>query len=277
MSDATLNAFVARGTTTQRLAFTPSIPTPASGPSQGYLWWDTDLQQEFAWNPGTAAWVKIVTAGPASMSVLTSGTGATYTVPAGIYRLRVRVQGPGGAGGSGDQSGAGSGAGAGGGAGGYAEKILSTTPGATLTYTVGVGGTAGSAGNNPGNAGSTATVFDSGGAPITGNVGSGGGSFAASTTLAAAAGGSGGSATGGALNITGGAGDQSINTATNVMRAGHGASTPLGQGGSYFSSGAGEAGQGYGSGGSGGSAFAGSSDVIGGAGANGVIIVEEFN
>jgi hypothetical protein len=57
MSDATINRFLARGTTAQRTAFTPSAPTPSSGPSQGYLWWDTDLQAEYAYDFGLAAWV----------------------------------------------------------------------------------------------------------------------------------------------------------------------------------------------------------------------------
>lgn len=57
MADSTLNSFLATGTTTQRLAFTPSPPTPASGPTPEYVWWDTTLQALYAWNAGTAAWV----------------------------------------------------------------------------------------------------------------------------------------------------------------------------------------------------------------------------
>jgi hypothetical protein len=38
MADTTINRFVGYGTTTQMNAFTPSPPSPASGPSQGYLW-----------------------------------------------------------------------------------------------------------------------------------------------------------------------------------------------------------------------------------------------
>lgn len=57
MSDTTLNSFVASGTTTARLAFTPSPPSPASGPDPGYTWWDTTLQALYVWNAGTSAWV----------------------------------------------------------------------------------------------------------------------------------------------------------------------------------------------------------------------------
>lgn len=71
MADSKLNEFVGRGTTAQRLAFTPSVPSPASGPAQGYLWWDTDLQEEFAWDVLSTAWVS--TAGSASGTVTHTG------------------------------------------------------------------------------------------------------------------------------------------------------------------------------------------------------------
>lgn len=57
MADSTLNAFVASGTTAERTAFTPTPPTPASGPDSGYTWWDTDDQALYAYDFGTAAWV----------------------------------------------------------------------------------------------------------------------------------------------------------------------------------------------------------------------------
>jgi hypothetical protein len=72
MSDATINRFLARGTTAQRTAFTPSAPTPSSGPSQGYLWWDTDLQAEYAYDFGLAAWV--ATGGGGTGTVTHTGT-----------------------------------------------------------------------------------------------------------------------------------------------------------------------------------------------------------
>jgi hypothetical protein len=66
MTDSTLNRFLGSGTTTQRTAFTPSPPTPASGPSPQYLWWDTTLQELFAWNAGSSAWV-VIGAGAATV------------------------------------------------------------------------------------------------------------------------------------------------------------------------------------------------------------------
>lgn len=224
---------------------------------------------------GTA--ITSATYGPVSVSVLTSGTGATYTVPAGVYRLVVHVQGPGGGGGGGDQGGAGAcGAAGGGGGGGYANKTYSVTPGQTFTYTIGLKGTGGTAGNNAGNNGTANTVFDSGGSPVTGGLGNGGASMAAGTGLAAAVGGAGGSATGGDKNIAGVTGDQAIRTASNVFRAGQGGLSGLGLGSAWVSSGAAN-GVGYGSGGGGGSAFTTTADVAGGDGTDGVIIVEEFN
>lgn len=59
MTDSTLNRFVAEGTHTQRLAFTPTPPTPASGPAFGYFWLETDTGLAFAWNQATTAWVQL--------------------------------------------------------------------------------------------------------------------------------------------------------------------------------------------------------------------------
>lgn len=79
MSDTTLNRFVSRGTHAQRLAYTPSPPTPASGPSSGYFFFETDTGDTFSWDG--AAWAQVnatgtgitqltgdVTAGPGSGS-----------------------------------------------------------------------------------------------------------------------------------------------------------------------------------------------------------------
>lgn len=68
MSDTTLNRFLGRGTTAERLAFTPSPPTPASGPDPGYLWWDKDLQSEFAYDFNSSSWIP--TAGSAAQTFI---------------------------------------------------------------------------------------------------------------------------------------------------------------------------------------------------------------
>lgn len=79
MSDLTLNRFVASGTTAERLAFVPSPPTPASGPDPGYLWYDTDLQEEFAYDFVTVGW--IATAGGAATAITALTGDVTATGP----------------------------------------------------------------------------------------------------------------------------------------------------------------------------------------------------
>lgn len=55
MSDTTLNRFLARGTNAERLAFTPVPPTPASGPDNLYVFYETDTGNVFMWDG--ADWV----------------------------------------------------------------------------------------------------------------------------------------------------------------------------------------------------------------------------
>lgn len=87
MADSTLNRFVGRGTTAQRTAFTPSAPTPASGPSQGYNWWDTDLQTLYAYDFSLAAWVAVAGAKTRSIAFSIDGGGSALTtgVKADVY------------------------------------------------------------------------------------------------------------------------------------------------------------------------------------------------
>lgn len=59
MSDTTLNRFVALGTDAERLAFTPSPPTPASGPDNLYIWFTTDTLVFYAWDG--SGWVALST------------------------------------------------------------------------------------------------------------------------------------------------------------------------------------------------------------------------
>jgi len=101
----------------------------------------------------------------------------TWTVPAGVHRLRVRAWGAGGGG-----FGSGASNGAGGGGGGFGEVLTDVVPGTAYTVTIGAGGAIGAAGGD--------TSF---GALITCN----GGAAATSTT-----GGAGG-AGGGSWSITG--------------------------------------------------------------------------
>lgn len=110
--------------------------------------------------------------------VYTSGSN-TFTVPSGVYRIYVECWGGGG--------GASQATGAGG--GGYAAGWINTTPGSTITGTVGAGGaTSGSGGDG------VATSFS----PFNAAGGSGG--------VGGAANAPGGAASGGTINISGGNG-----------------------------------------------------------------------
>lgn len=64
---------MAYGTNAQRLAFTPSVPTPASGPSQAYIWYETDTTDTYAYASG--AWHKVNTTGGLSNAATFQNSG----------------------------------------------------------------------------------------------------------------------------------------------------------------------------------------------------------
>lgn len=70
MADTTLNNFLSSGTAAERAAYTPTPPTPASGPDPGYFWFETDTGLTYSWNG--AAWVQ--TGGGGANSVTAAGT-----------------------------------------------------------------------------------------------------------------------------------------------------------------------------------------------------------
>lgn len=196
-------------------------------------------------------------------TVLTSGTGATYTTPLGATRLEVRVKGGGGSGNDGgDGSGnGGGGGGGGGGEGGTAVKRI-VGPSSTYTYTVGGAASNSSFGSVTGNSGSTGSV---------GN-----------TTPRAGVGGAGGSGSGGDFTIYGAAGQSGDNggggTNANVGGiGGAGGGSGSGVGGTAGSNGvAASANSGAGGGGGGGGDGTGGAHGNGGGGAAGIIIVDEY-
>jgi len=58
MSDSTTNRFVGSvADATARAAFTPSPPSPASGPAQGYTLYQRDTDTLYSWDSGSASWV----------------------------------------------------------------------------------------------------------------------------------------------------------------------------------------------------------------------------
>ena len=108
---------------------------------------------------GTLSWA---TAGGSSSPIPTSdikttGTSATWTIPAGVTKVKVTMIGGGGGGGSGTVCV--SNGGSCGGAGGYAVVYLTgLTAGNTLTYTVGAGGGVASSGGSTSISSGTQTI-----------------------------------------------------------------------------------------------------------------------
>ncbi len=155
---------------------------------------------------------------PWSMSGQTTVTldpGSTsWTVPAGVTSVTIKVWGAGGSGGGTARSGE---SGGGGGGGGYTTQTVAVTPGAIFNFYrsldtsvagIGVGGAAPLAGNNNGNAGGrTRVVYNLGGiGPWTCEGGAGGLAPFNSGGWQNGSGGAGGNASGGSTNINGSSG-----------------------------------------------------------------------
>jgi len=259
----------------------PSDAAPAN-PVPGQLWWESDTGALFVYydDGNSQQWVQVVAPSGSGLIqrqfITTSGA---ITLNANTRIFRVQVQGGGGGGGN---AVAGSGSngqmGSGGGAGGYCEKwIVKPTGTFTPTCTIGTGGASASAG--------TASSYSDGTNTLTANGGNAG-AAGFNATGGTRVGGGGGSATGGDINATGDQGGFGFHTtiATTIIgMAQAGASSRFGAGGtgqvvntaSAFHNG-GNAGNGRGSGGAGAlNAFAGSA-VPGGAGADGMVVIEEY-
>lgn len=213
----------------------------------------------------------------------------TYTVPAGVTSITVKMWGAGGAGGAGGRT-SGANGGSGGG-GGFTQATISTTGGENLSLTVGAGGGsgvfAGSTSNGGGGGGYSRVYRSATPLLVAGGGGSGG---AARFTFFGGAGGAGGCTTSGtpcnggaATNPTGGGGGSSSAGGGSGTGAGNGcngqagSSLTGGRGGAYtgFGCTTGKNGGSAGSGGALGGADGGSglvafgNDVAGGGGAGG--------
>lgn len=229
---------------------------------------------------GSTAWTSLgylpVTSGFGSgfsnMVVQTTGTAASYTLPAQLQvanaKWKVTIVGGGGQGG-GTAATAGH-MGGGGGSGGVVVVFLTYVAGQnTMTYTVGAAGS-GAGTNAVGTAGgSSSIVYNS----VTYTAGGGGGGGTSSSPAA----GTGGTATGGTLNLVGFPGAAGGVSAATAAKFGNGGSTPLGlgQGGIPPNTVTSQtAGSGYGAGGSGAYNGATATAAAGGAGTAGLIIIE---
>lgn len=220
------------------------------------------------------------TAGPGNFiksTALTSGT--THTTGPTTRKIKVRLQAGGGGGGGTASAGASSGAGAGGSAGGYAEKTFDVSPSTGYTYAIGAAGAAGAAGNNAGGAGGN-TTFAVGATTVTANGGNGGAGSAASATVEAINAGASPPAvsTNGDVNASGAPGGASLRFSGTSAISGCGGSCLFGAGGRPVgSTTTGLNAIGFGAGGGGGSSIDGATDKAGGAGAAGIIVVEEYS
>ena len=217
----------------------------------------------------TTAWVRN-NAGFAAQVIFTSGA-STWTIPTGITKIKVTCIGAGGGGGG--VSAVANAAGGGGGGGGMSVSYYTgLTPGNTLNYSVGTGGTAGANTGGVGGTGGNTTV-SSGTQTITtlqANGGVGGGGATTSTTTAGGAGGAAGSGPTNAVLMAGGTGG--AGGASNG--AGTGSMGPIGGGGGQgkvATTGAGSNATNYGAGGGG---ALGATANIGGTGSNGIVIIE---
>lgn len=191
----------------------------------------------------------------------------TFTPAANVTKVFVRVWGAGGAGGGSSSIGS---VGGGGGAGGYSEGYVTVTPTVGCTVTVGVGGTgvAGAGGNTGGTssfAGTSVTPTATGG--LGGSVGNG--------LSALKAGGNGGAGSNGTVNLTGGSGWGGNTQSGSIGVGGNGGVAPMGGDGGKVPTGAnGTAGNaGLVPGGGGSTAIYGSTNIAGGAGGNGLVLV----
>jgi hypothetical protein len=193
---------------------------------------------------GGEGWVSDVAM---SYQDFTSAGSGTVTVPTWSSHAEVSVVG-GGAGGAGGNA---TRAGGGGGAGGYATGVIAVTPGATMPYSVGAGGSGG--GTNGGNGGASSFA----GMTATGGLGG-----------VTSSGGGGGSASGAPRNFVGGTGGDG-NPSSSTYAGGNGAPGPFGGGGRAGNP-LGVSGQASGAGGGGGW---GASTSTGGAGAPGAVLI----
>ena len=215
-----------------------------------------------------------------AVNVFTTGSGTTYTPPAGASSFLAVLVGAGGGGGGTTYSSSSYWAnGGGGGAGSVCEYFVSgVAAGQTGLYTVSAtGGTAGANTGGTGGTGASTTFAWNGGGTVTAPGGVGGVGEVYQSSAAMIAGGAGGAVCTGAT-VNGGGGDPGMwgyRVSGTVGASGRGGSTRYGTGGvGLTADGAGNAGVGYGAGGGG--SVSHSAARAGGAGAPGVLIIYEY-
>lgn len=210
------------------------------------------------------------------MTVKTSGT--SFTTQATTTLLYVRAVGGGGGGGGAQSIAPGVAAcGGGGGGGQYSEGWMVAVGSTAYSCAVGAAGAAGTSGGTDGGDG-TDTTFSGALESVVADGGYGGKGMTAGSGQAFAAGGAGGSTSvSGDVVGAGTPGAHGLRLSGTVGASGGGGSCPFGGGGAGLAAAAaGNAGQGFGGGGGGGLVLNGSTAVAGGAGAAGVLVIEEY-
>lgn len=194
-----------------------------------------------------------------------------FTVPAGVFSVRVRAWSA--AGGGGGVNGPGGGSGGGGGA--YGEKTLVVAPGDALTGIVGAGGIAGTSGSDAGNGGDTTVAYNA----VTYTLGGGIGGHSANNNLPNSV--LGGTPSGawdfdlvGQPSFGGVAGYNASGPAV-LYYAGHGGTAFAGGWGGQAGTGSGNPGGTPGGGGAGAAAST-AVNLSGSAGGNGLVLVDYF-
>jgi len=209
-------------------------------------------------------------------TTLSVAAAATYTTPAGVRALFVQLVGSGGGGGGIDGVTSQAGMASGGNGGGYAEKFI-TSPSATYTYTITVGGAGGTAGANNGTAGGTTSFSDGGATNMTGPGGNGGTTMTSGTSLVTQAPNTTAvTGTGGDINLSGSFGQYGLRLSGSAGIAGAGGASMLGVSDTRgVTSATGVSALNFGVGG-GGAGSTDNTDRAGGQGGAGVIIIWEF-
>lgn len=210
-------------------------------------------------NTATINGIIPVAAGISKVTMLTSGTAATFTTDTKTKLMRVRMVGGGGGGGG---TSAAANVVAGGGTGAMYVEALITAPAASYTYTIGAAGAGAAALSTAGGSGGN-TLFGS----YTALGGTGGAAGSTTTSKVVAP----NYTASGDISFPGGMGHGG------AVPASVGGDTPFGRGHTLTATNVnGSSGSGYGAGGSGGYNSATATTHAGGAGAPGLIIVEEF-
>lgn len=213
-----------------------------------------------------------------SVVVQTFTGSGTYTPTTGMLYCTIEVCGGGGGSAGCPTTGVGQVVAAGGaGGGGYSRKTVSAaTIGTSQTVTIGAGGTAGSAGANPGGAGGTSSL----GAIVSasGGGGSGQGAPAGPGTQAGAGAGAGGVGSSGDFNVTGNSGGQGYMQGTSILASGGSSGSSYFGGGQYNTviGTSPVAGSLYGGGANGGAFGASTTQSAGAAGGAGIIVITEY-